>query len=280
MEHQEGKFRGQDGVELYCQSWHPEGAVKAVLPVVHGIGEHSGRYGNVVNWFVPRGYAVYAFDLRGMGRSPGTRGHVNDWAEYRGDARAFVNMVKAAEPGRPRFLLGHSQGGLIALNYVLHDPSDLDGVIASAPALGALPVSPLLLLLARILSRVTPRLTLPTGLDVKALSRDPEVVRAYVDDPLVHGVASARLGTEMMATIRWTQEHAADLALPLLIVHGTGDRLCPCDASCEFFDKVTFADKERYTYDGCYHEVFNDLDKEKVFADIETWLEKHLAGRS
>ncbi|MBN1658870.1 MAG: lysophospholipase [Anaerolineae bacterium] len=280
MDHQEGTFKSRDGVELYYQRWRPEGRPRAVLPVVHGFGEHSGRYRNVVNWFVPRGYAVYSFDLRGMGRSPGVRGHVESFAEYRSDVRAFLDLVKEAEPDRPRFLLGHSQGGLIALNYVLHDPSDLDGIIASAPAVGALPVSPVLVLVARSLSRIWPQLKMATGLDVKALSRDPEVVRAYVDDPLVHNLATPRLGTEMMAAIRWTQEHAADLALPLLIVHGTGDRICPCDASGEFFDKVTWGDKERQTYEGYYHEVFNDVGKEMVLADVEVWLDRHLPVRS
>jgi alpha-beta hydrolase superfamily lysophospholipase len=280
MDHHEGTFHGQDGVELYYQRWRPERSPRAVLAIVHGFGEHSGRYRNVVDWFVPRGYAVYGFDLRGMGRSPGQRCHVGCFDEYRGDVRAFVDLVKQAEPGQPRFLLGHSQGGLIVLNYVLHDPSGLDGVIASAPALGALPVSPFLILLAKGLSRVRPRFTLQTGLDVQALSRDPEVVRAYVDDPLVTNVATARLGTELMAAIRWTQEHAADLALPLLIVHGTCDRLGPCDASGEFFEKVVFADKERQTYEGYYHEVFNDVGKEMVLADVEVWLDRHLPGRS
>jgi alpha-beta hydrolase superfamily lysophospholipase len=277
MEHFEGTFRGQGDVELYYQSWRPQGFTsKATLAIVHGFGEHSGRYGNVVNWFVPRGYAAIAFDVRGNGRSPGRRGYVGSFEEYRGDVRAFLDLVRAREPEGPLFLLGHSQGGLMVLDYVLHDPSGLDGVIASSPALGRLPVSPYLVLLARALSRVWPGMSLATGLDVTALSRDESVVQAYVDDPLVHNLGTPRLGTELLAAIEWTQGHAGHLKLPCLIVHGTDDRICPCEASQAFFEACDCEDKERITYEGGYHELFNDVDKERVLADVEAWLERHM----
>ena len=276
MDHSEGSFPGHGGLELYYQRWRPEGRPCAALAVVHGFGEHSGRYGNVVDWFVPRGFAVYAFDLRGHGHSPGQRGHVDSFAEYRGDVRAFLDLVSREEPSRPLFLLGHSQGGLIVLNYVLHDPSDLSGVVACSPALSRLPISPLLALLSRPLSKIWPRFSAEVGLDVTSLSRDPAVVQAYVDDPLVHGKATARLGTELMAAVEWTHAHAADMALPCLIIHGCSDQLCLSDASQAFYERITFADKERYEYEGHYHELFNDLDKEIVLADVEAWLQARL----
>jgi alpha-beta hydrolase superfamily lysophospholipase len=277
MDHFEGTFKGSDGVELYYQRWRPEGIPRASLAVIHGFGEHSGRYGNVVDWFVPRGYAIYALDQRGYGRSPGGRGHVNAFSEYRQDVAAFLDLVRNAEAGRPLFLLGHSLGGLIALDYSLHDPSGLDGVIASGPSLGAAPVSPFLLLLSKALSRLWPSLTLETGLEVAALSRDQAVVDAYVSDPLVHNLGTPRLGTEMAKAAERAQGHAADLALPCLILHGGADRLCDPKDSRAFFDKVTFADKQRHEYEGYYHEIFNDVDKEVVFADIEAWLDDHLS---
>ena len=283
MEHYEDTFCGAGDVELYYQGWCPEGgAPKATLAIVPGFGEHSGRYKNVVDWFVPRGYAALALDTRGNGRSPGPRGYVGSFEEYRGDLGAFLQVVRARQSQSPIFLLGHSQGGLMVLEYVLHDPSGLAGVIASSPALGRLPVSPLLLLLARSLSKVWPGMSMATGLDVTALSRDEAVVQAYVGDPLVHNLGTPRLGTELMAAIEWTQAHAADLALPCLIVHGTDDRICPCEASQAFFEACDCVDKERITYEGGYHELFNDLDKERVLADVEAWLERHLepAGRS
>ena len=276
MDHLEGTFKGSDGMELYYQRWRPEGIPRASLAVVHGFGEHSGRYGNVVDWFVPRGYAVYAPDQRGYGRSPGGRGYVNAFAEYRHDVAAFLDLVRTAEAGRPLFLLGHSLGGLIVLDYALRDPSGLDGVIASGPSLGAAPVSPFLLLLSRALSRLWPQLTLETGLEVAALSRDQAVVEAYVNDPLVHNLGTPRLATEMAKAADRAQGRAADLALPCLILHGGADRLCDPKDSQAFFDRVTFADKVRHEYEGYYHEIFNDLDKEVVFADVEAWLDDHL----
>jgi len=274
MDHLEKTFKGQGGLELYYQRWRPESTPRAVLAVVHGLGEHSGRYGNVVNWFVPKGYAVYAFDMRGHGRSPGKRGYIESFAQVRGDVRAFLDLVQSREPGAVLFLLGHSQGGLTVLNYVLHDPSGLAGVVASGPILCAPGISPLLMQIAKLLSRVAPSFTMETGLDVTALSRDKAVVEAYVNDPLVHGKGTARLGAEVSATTDWTQAHAAELALPCLIVHGGADRLCPPQGSQEFFDKITFADKERHEYEGYYHEIFNDVGKEGVLADGEAWLER------
>lgn len=277
MIHQEGTFSGHGGLELYYQRWRPEGEVKATLAIVHGHGEHSGRYSNVVDWFVPRGYAVYAFDLRGHGRSAGPRGHVERWDEFREDVSAFLALVREREPGQPLFLMGHSMGGLIVLEYVLHYPQGLTGVIASGPLLSQPGISPFLIKLSRVLSSLAPRLALKTGLDATALSRDPAIVEAYVNDPLVHSFATARLGTELAKAVEWTQTHAADLALPCLIVHGGDDRICLPEGSRVFFENIAFADKERQVYEGYYHEVFNEVGKEQVFAAVEAWMERHLA---
>lgn len=280
MIHQEGTFSGYGGLALYHQCWQPEGNPRAVLAITHGHGEHSGRYGNVANWFVPRGYAIYAFDLRGHGRSAGARGYVERWDEFREDVAAFLALVREREPGRPLFLIGHSMGGLIALEYVLHYPQGLAGVIVSGPLLSRPGISPLLITLSKVLSRLAPRLALKTGLDVTALSRDPAVVAAYVNDPLVHSFGTARLGTELAGAVAWTQAHAADLALPCLIVHGGSDRICPPEGSRIFFENVVLTDKERQVYEGYYHEVFNDVGKEQVLAAVEAWVRRHLPSPS
>lgn len=275
MNHSEGTLIGYGGLELYTQCWQPKGEAKGALAVVHGFGEHSGRYGNVVNWFVPKGYAVYIFDLRGHGHSPGQRGHINDWAEMREDVRVFLHWVRSQQPGRRLFLLGHSQGGLIVLDYALHYPEGLTGVIASAPVLGSLPVSPLLVGLAKLLSSVWPRFTRDIKLDATALSRDVAVVEAYVNDPLVHGLVTARLGTETLRIIEGVQAQAAELKVPCLIVHGGADRLIPPEGSRTFYQRVIISDKERHEYEGYYHEVFNDIGKERVLADVQAWVEQH-----
>jgi alpha-beta hydrolase superfamily lysophospholipase len=278
VDHFEGTFSGYSSLQLYYQRWRPESTPRAVLAVVHGFGEHSGRYGNVVDWFVPRGYAVYAFDLRGHGHSPGKRGYIESFEEIRGDVRTFLDLVHSQEPEGAVFLLGHSLGGLIVLEYVLRDGSGLEGVVASAPLLSEPGISPFLLLLGKVLSKVWPDLTLEVGLDVTALSRDTTVVEAYVNDPLVHGKGTPRLSTEIKVAIDWTQAHAADLALPCLVVYGELDRLCPTDASQVFSENVTIGSIERIGYEGYFHEVFNDLGKEKVLADVEAWLESHLSS--
>jgi len=171
MDHTEGTFRGFEGLELYYQRWRPAKGAKAVLSIVHGFGEHSGRYGNVVDWFVPKGYAVYAFDLRGHGRSPGPRGHVNGWGEFHKDVKLFLEFVRGREPDEAVFLLGHSVGGLIVLEYALHQPEGLAGVIASGPVLAQVGISPFLIALSKILSSILPRIAINTGLDATAISR-------------------------------------------------------------------------------------------------------------
>ena len=276
MKQDEGTFRGRGGLELCYRRWRPEGEPQAALAIVHGFGEHSGRYGNVTDWLVPRGYAVYGFDLRGHGRSPGPRGYVNEWAEFRQDVKAFLELVGEQEPGRPLFLLGHSMGGLIVLEYVLHYPEGLAGVIASGPVLAQAGVSPFLMMLSKILSGILPRLTLDTKLDATAISRDPAVVGAYVDDPLVHSLGTPRLGTELTRAVEWTQAHAAEMRVPCLIVHGSADRLAPPEGSRVFYENMTLTDKERQVYEGYYHEVFNDVGKEQVLAAVEAWVEHHL----
>jgi alpha-beta hydrolase superfamily lysophospholipase len=276
VNHNENTFSGFGGLELYYQRWRPEGEPKATLAIVHGFGEHSGRYGNVVDWFVPKGYAVYAFDLRGHGRSPGPRGYINEWAEFRGDVKSFLELVREQEPGQVVSLLGHSMGGLIVLEYVLHHPEGLAGVIASGPLLAQAGVSPLLMALSKVLSGVLPRLTLNTKLDATAISRDPAVVEAYVNDPLVHSLGTPRLSTELTQATEWTQAHAAEMEIPCLIVHGSADRLCPPEGSRVFYENTTLADKKRQVYEDYYHEVFNEVGKERVLADVEAWVEQHL----
>lgn len=276
MEHSEGTFSGFGGLPLYYQHWGPAGEPRAVLVIVHGFGEHSGRYMNVVNHLVPKGYAVYALDQRGHGRSPGPRGYIHSWEEFREDVRAFVRRVAEMGPNRPLFLMGHSMGGLIVLEYALHYPEGLKGVIASAPALAQVGVSPALMTLARLLSRILPRFAMNTGLDATSISRDLEVVATYQADPLVHSIGTARLGTEMTKAMLWTQEHAREWQRPLLILHGGADRLVPPQGSRRFLENVPIADKEYREYEGGYHEPHNDIHRAQVLADLEHWLERHL----
>ncbi len=276
MEHTESRFRGAGGLELYAQSWRPDGAPRAALAIAHGHGEHSGRYANLFEYFPPRGFALHAYDLRGHGRSEGQRGYIREWGDYREDTQAFLTQVKQQEPGIPLFLYGHSLGGLIALDYGLHVTDGIRGVIASAPVLGPPRIPPVLLQLSRALSRIWPTLSMNSQLDVTSLSRDPEVVRAYVADPMVHSKGTPRLGSELMRVSQWVQDHAAEWKLPLLIVLGGEDRLVLPADSQRFFEHAAGGDKKRIAYPGGFHEPHNDLEKAEVFADIERWIEAHL----
>ncbi len=277
MQHTTGKFTGDGGLELFMQSWLPAGNKRAVIALIHGLGEHSGRYQNVVDALVPQGYAIYSFDHRGHGRSPDRQcAHVNDWSEYRNDVRAFVQLVQQREPGLPLFLYGHSMGGLITLEYVLHHPEGLAGVIASAPAVSAVEASPLLLAVGRLMSRLKPEFSLDSGLDAAGISRDTAVVEAYQKDPFVHGKVSARWSVAFTGAIAWTQAHAAEFQPPLLILHGEADRLVAPSGSQTFFEKVRQPDKKRIVYPGGYHEPHNDIQKEQVLADVAAWLQAHL----
>jgi alpha-beta hydrolase superfamily lysophospholipase len=276
MNQGEGTFTGAGDLPLFYRCWRPDGDPRGVLAVVHGFGEHSGRYGNLANRLVPRGWAVYGFDHRGHGRSPGQRGHIRFWADYREDVRRFLRFVEAQDVPRPLFLMGHSLGGLIVLECALRGLLGLRGVIASAPALVQTGVSPLLVTASRILSRVWPRFSLEARLDADLISRDPEVVKAYREDPLVHGRGTARLGAEMHRAMLWTRAHAKGFPLPLVILHGGADRLVPVKGSRLFFERITFPDKELRIYKEGYHEPHNDTHREQVLEDLEEWMERHL----
>ncbi len=274
MKHSENIFRGYQNLALYTQQWHPDNP-DAILIIVHGFGEHSGRYMNVVNKLLPEGFSIYSFDHRGHGRSPGNRGHVMSWKEYITDVKLFIEYVRGQQKGLPVFLMGHSMGGMIVLNYAIKYPDRLEGVISSAPLLAQPAISPLLVFLSRILSKIWPGFAIDTKLDVNLISRDTDVVKAYQEDPLVHSMASARFGTEMQAARKWTLENAGEFNLPLLILHGEADKLVPEHGSAAFFERAGTEDKVRHLYPEGQHEPHNDIDREKVLKDLEEWLDKH-----
>jgi alpha-beta hydrolase superfamily lysophospholipase len=278
MRHEEGQFLGAGGLDLFYQRWRPPGSTRAVLAIVHGIGEHSGRYRNVVERFVAGGYAVYGFDHRGHGRSPGPRGHVRRWTDYRDDLGAFVRLILGQERESAVFVWGHSMGALVALDYALHHPEGLRGAVLSAPPMEPSAAShTFLVVLARIMSCCWPSFSVRLPLDGSALSRDPSVVQAHREDPLIHTMASARWSTEALATIAWAKQHAAELRLPVLLIHGDADRISGVQGTRRLYEAITFPDKSLRTYTGGYHEPHNDVDYEQVLDDAEQWLEEHLA---
>ena len=275
MKHRCGYFKVEENLDLYYQSWQPLNQTIAVMIIVHGLGGHSDHFKNLVQYFVPRHYAVYGFDLRGNGRSPGQRSYINSWSEYRSDLRVFLQLVREQEPDRPLFLLGHSLGGTIVLDYILRTGDRLQGIIAISPALG-IGVSPFKMLLGKLLSRILPRFSLDTGLDLAASSRDLQVVAESEKDPLRHSLGTARLATELSQTIAWIEKHITDLQVPILIVHGGADRVTLPENSRLLFAKITFADKEIREYPESYHEIYHDLNYQELLVDLKDWLTRHL----
>ena len=187
-----------------------------------------------------------------------------------------MELVRQEESGRPLFLLGNSLGGLIVLEYALHYPEGLRGVIAASPPLGRLGVPAPLLALGRVFSRVWPRFSLRTGMDLSGLARDPIVVETVLADPLFHRVGTARLSTEVVAAIARVQAAAPDFPLPVLVLHGAADRLVPPEGSREFVARVGHPDRELREYTGAFHVLFADLDHGRVLGDVERWIEAHL----
>jgi alpha-beta hydrolase superfamily lysophospholipase len=276
--HREGTFEGAAGLRLYFQSWQPCAEPRAILVLLHGLGGHSGTFQNVAEYLLPTCVATYAFDLRGHGRSPGQRGHINAWSEFREDLSAFLRFIDDREQGCPRFLIGHSLGAVIILDYILRSQANVSGIIALAPALGKVGVPLVKLALGRVLSTVWPRFSLDTGIELTAGSRDRPVLESYLSDPLRHTKGTARLATEFFDTVVWIQVHAAELRTPLLILHGGADRIALPEGSQTFVEKVVFSDKERREYPGVYHDMCSDLDCLLILADIRDWLDRHLAS--
>ena len=277
MTYSRGTFEGASNVELFYQSWLPEQIARAVIVILHGgNGDHSDRYKNVVDYFVARNYAIYTFDQRGNGQSPGIRGHINHWDEFREDLARFLELVHREQPNLPIFLFSHSLGGVIVLDFSIRKPPGIKGIICSAPAIGHINVAPILWTIARILDRIWPTLSIATGLDLSKISRDVDVVQTTKDDPLVHGKATPRLAMQLNETVDWVHTHANKLAIPLLVLHGTEDELASIEGSRRFFHNVQYEDSEMKEYDGGYHELFNDTIKDEVFIDIEQWLARHL----
>jgi len=272
--HEEGRFSGERGLEIYWQAWLPEGAPpRATIVLAHGASEHSGRYGWTAERLAERGYATYALDHRGHGRSAGARAYVDRMDNVLADLDQLVARASAAHPQLPLFLLGHSMGGCVALAYAIRHQDKLNGLVLSAPlaTLGA--ASVVQRVAGHVLSAVAPKLGV-YEIDSSTVSRDPEVVRDYDSDPLnCHSKLPARTVHELSQTVARFPTEVGRLTLPILIMHGTDDRLVPIEAS-EMIDATADADDKTFLrYEGLYHEILNEPERDRVVADIADWLD-------
>lgn len=278
-----GKVGTIDGLDIFWQSWLADNPT-GVIVLIHGLADHSGRYSETARHFAQHDWSVYACDLRGHGQSPDGhrpgRVHVDDFSDYANDVAAILTLAKQRNPDLPHVILGHSMGGLIALRYALDNPDELDGAVLSSPALGthldARPAA-LLNLLVRVLVRIHPRMFFPSDLYTGAISRDPEVVRAYIDDPLVSEKVSARWYVEITKAIADIQGRAVELKIPTLLMQSGADRLVDPQAAGRWAGQAPEEYLEFLVWDGLYHEMFNEPEKDKVRARVLDWLSQNLS---
>jgi alpha-beta hydrolase superfamily lysophospholipase len=277
MEHIQGTFRGVGGLDLFYQAWLPEGAPRAAMAIVHGAGDHSGRFSRLVLSLAQDGFAAYAFDLRGFGRSPGRRGHINRWSEYREDVRCFLALIGEKHPAAPLFLMGYSLGAGIVLDTILRSPEGLRGaVLSAAPIEPSGVATPVQIAVARLLSRIWPSFALQLNNDINGVSRDTAVLDELRADPLHHSWATTRWGAEVLAATDWARQQAVQIRLPVMFVHGGDDPFNLVGGVERFYQQITYPDKALHIYPGSRHETHNDLDHAKVAADISDWMAQHL----
>jgi alpha-beta hydrolase superfamily lysophospholipase len=267
----EGTLPSADGTPLFWQAWEVE-APKATFAVVHGLGEHCGRYERFATAMAGRGFSTFAVDLRGMGRSPGARGYIDRWSEWLQDAAALVAMVEEQGGAAEVIPLGHSLGGVVLLSAVIRQAVKARRFAVSNPALRLrVKVPGWKLSVGRMTSSLVPRLTLSSGVDPGVLSRDPAVVEAYRSDPLVHDKTSSRLFSEWMAACEEVYARAAEIRTPFLLILSQGDHLVDADGSHRLVQLAGDAPATVREYPDRYHEPFNDLGADQVFDDLAAW---------
>lgn len=269
------QIRSEDGLRLHVRGWtiaQPD----AALLLVHGLGEHSGRYEEAARTLNGFGFDAFAADLRGHGLSQGARGHVRRFGHFLRDVQALHRFVTAARPGLPLLLLGHSLGGLIGLRYLQDGAHGLRAAVLSAPALALTSPPPAWQrVLAPLASRLAPRLPFRNGIPAEALSLDPEVVRNYGEDPLVHDRVTPRLYTEMRSAMRRAVEHPAPLPVPLLFLVPLADRIIDSSATLKLAASLR-PPAEARTYPGMYHEVLHAPQWREVLRDAASWMRARL----
>ena len=269
------KWKSNDDLDIFGQKWENESqAPKAVICLVHGFGEHSSRYEHVAQFFTDHNYAVITYDARGHGRSGGKRGHFVSYDEFLNDVDNLLKQANANFPNLPKILYGHSMGGQVVANFALQRKPDVAGVILSSPFFQPGFAPPAIKIAAgKILRNLIPGFSLPSGLDVNAISRDKEVVKKYSNDPMVFDSISSKMGIELIEFGEEAVANAAKLTLPTLLFHGTADRLTSFEASKQFAanagKNITFIE-----YPGLYHECHNEPEKGQVLQNMLDWCNK------
>ena len=272
----EFNWRDEQGQTIYAVEWPPSGEARAVLGLVHGLGEHCRRYDHYLAWFAEQGVACVSYDRQGHGRSDGKRGYARDYKLYVDEIARLVRECGTRYPGRPIFLYGHSMGGQLTLRYLVRRNPRIAGVIISAPHI-RLPTAPnpLKVRIGRWLRRWKPDLALGNGLDKQFLSRDADVVVRYEADSLVHDRLSARTGIDMLENAALLNRFAGKVEVPLLIMHGQDDRITSANGSRDFVERVS-GPVTYQEWPGLYHELHNEPEWTTVAEFVLGWIEERL----
>ena len=276
----DGSFQSGSGANIFYRCWAPA-EPRAVLLLAHGLAEHSGRYGDFASFFADAGIATYALDFPGHGRSDGKRGHIRDFQEYTDALGALLSLAREAHPDIPFVLFGHSMGGLIAADFLLQHQSEFVAAVLTGAAIQS-PQQPssIVIFINRVIASVMPRLGV-LRLDASGISRDPQVISDYENDPLVYrGKATAGLVTALFSAMKRVVENATSIRLPMLIMHGSVDSLTAVEGSKLLHDSISSEDKKIVIYDGLYHEILNEPERKNVMADILEWLETRIGDYS
>lgn len=277
-EHITGTFIGKGGIEIFFQKWLAPKA-KHVIVIAHGLGEHSGRYQHLIDYFAGKDVSFYAIDHRGHGNSGGKRGHIDEFNDYIYDLKLFMDFTSRENPQATRTLLGHSLGGVIAGKYALLYPEDMDGLVLSAPGVEtALEIPAWKEFLGDKLSQYMPTFSMPNGIPPEDISRDKTEVQKYIEDPLVHDRVSTRWFTEFKKTGKEVLIQCYGYKMPLLLIHGSADKLASFIGSERIYENASSSHKELHILDGCYHECFNELpeDREKALKAVLDWHNKYM----
>lgn len=276
MKYEELRWESRDALELYTQKWEPENDLKGVVCLVHGLGEHSGRYLHWADRLVGAGYAVLISDLRGHGKSEGQRGHTPSFDHYADDVSILLEAAADSYPGKPAFLYGHSLGGLIVLYYLIQRRPEIAGAVVTGSALhSAVAEQKVKVYLARLLGSITPTGSMPSGLEQEAISSDSAVVEAYRKDPLVHDRVSFGFGKQSLQAIDYVFNNASRINLPLLIMHGTDDRLAYASGVKELAGLIP-GDCTLKLWEKFYHEIHNEAKQDEVFTYLKKWLDSKI----
>ena len=277
MHHFETSWKARDGLDIFAEGWEPTVLLpKAVVCLVHGLGEHISRYAHVAEAFGKEGFILFGSDLRGHGRSGGPRGHISSIEDFMQDIDVLLGQARTRYPGLPLFLYGHSLGGIQVLHYGLTRKPNVKGVLATSSGLHtAIENQSMKVMMAKVLGSLMPTVAIASGLDPKTISRDEKVVQAYMKDPLVHDKISLGFGKVMIGVTAWTLAHAGEFSLPLLLMHGKADALAFPSSSTEFAAPL----KEKCTlvlWDDAFHELHNEPEKDEVFKTMTLWMDARL----